>query len=61
MADTAFKNFGDLYRAAFAEPDLEKKTILLSQVQRALRDWEESSFPASAPGNPHNTPPARCS
>jgi hypothetical protein len=40
---------------------VEKKTILLSQVQRALRDWEESSFPASAPGNPHNTPPARCS
>lgn len=51
MADTPFKNFGDLYRAAFAEPDAEKKTILLSQVQRALRDWEESSFAASAPAS----------
>jgi hypothetical protein len=43
MADLSFKNFGDLYRAAFAESNAEKKTILLSQVQRALEDWHEQS------------------
>jgi hypothetical protein len=51
MADTPFKNFGDLYRAAFAELDAKKKTILLSQVQKALWDWEESSFQSPAQGN----------
>jgi hypothetical protein len=43
MAEAAFKNFGDLYRAAFAEPNTERKTLLLSQVQKALEDWERTS------------------
>ena len=37
-----FDNFGDLYRAAFAESDPEIKQILLSDVKRALDLWANS-------------------
>lgn len=33
-------NFGELYRSAFAERDPEKKLELLSQVRRAIAEWE---------------------
>ena len=35
-------NFGDLYRAAFAERDPQRKCSLLGEVQRVLKSWEES-------------------
>jgi hypothetical protein len=43
MAERAFKNFADLYRAAFAEPNAERKVLLLSQVKQALDDWAQAS------------------
>ena len=49
MAEMGFKNFGDLYRAAFAEPNAERKVLLLSQVRQLLDDWEQTS------GNPPAT------
>jgi len=60
MADVSFKNFGDLYRAAFAEPNAERKTMLLSQVQKALEDWHDQSIgrPSAAIGAPIS--PASC-
>jgi hypothetical protein len=60
MSDHSFKSFGDLYRAAFAESNAERKTILLSQVQKALEDWRERSVgrPSATAGAP--TSPASC-
>jgi hypothetical protein len=52
MADTVFKNFGELYRGAFAEPDAERKTVLLSQVKRALDNWEHDSLNRSVATQP---------
>jgi hypothetical protein len=43
-----FENFGDLYRAAFAESDPEIKQILLVDVKRALDRWAVSQA-AEAP------------
>jgi hypothetical protein len=37
-----FKDFSDLYRAAFAERDPDTKGILLREVQRAIDDREQS-------------------
>jgi hypothetical protein len=36
-----FPHFGELYRAAYAERNPERKQILLRQVELAIRDWEE--------------------
>lgn len=54
MEHTTFNNFGDLYRAAFAEQDPEKKLFLLTQVRKALDHWEEeaSRFPGEKPKPP---------
>jgi hypothetical protein len=41
MSNTGFKSFSELYRAAFAEPDPEKQLALLSEVKKALDDWEQ--------------------
>ncbi len=40
MTDTKFRTFGELYRAAYAEPNPERKAFLLSEVRRALDEWE---------------------
>ena len=37
-----FTNFGDLYRAAFAEPNPTAKQLLLAEVKKALDHWAES-------------------
>lgn len=37
-----FHNFGELYRAAFAEPNLDAKQLLLADVQRALDHWADT-------------------
>jgi hypothetical protein len=34
-------DFGALYRSAFAERDPQRKQILLSQVQKAIRNTEQ--------------------
>jgi hypothetical protein len=36
-----FKDFGQLYRAAFAEPNPERKLFLLSEVRKAIDEWEQ--------------------
>jgi len=36
----ANRDFRELYRAAFAERDPEKKLLLLSQVQQVVKPWE---------------------
>jgi hypothetical protein len=35
-------DFGKLYRAAFAERDLEKKSKLLREVQQVLQVWQQT-------------------
>jgi hypothetical protein len=36
-----FRDFGELYNAAFAERDPEKKLMLLSEVRRVIAEWEQ--------------------
>jgi hypothetical protein len=43
MVTAIFDDFAQLYRAAFAECDPETKSRLLSEVQRALAEWELKS------------------
>lgn len=40
-------NFGELYRAAFAERDPQRKCILLGEVQRVINNWEQSEQTAT--------------
>ena len=45
-----FTDFGDLYRAAFAESNPTTKQLLLAEVKKALDRWAESmadGMPAS--------------
>jgi len=42
-----FSDFGELYRAAFAECDPERKSHLLKQVRQALVEWEQEGRSAS--------------
>ena len=45
-----FTDFGDLYRAAFAEPNPTTKQLLLAEVKKVLDRWAESmadGMPAS--------------
>jgi hypothetical protein len=54
MAVAGFANFGELYRAAFAECDPEKKSELLHQVQITLAEWQrQSETPPLAEGITH--------
>jgi hypothetical protein len=39
---TAFRDFSDLYRAAFAERDPATKGVLLREVQKAINAREQS-------------------
>lgn len=41
MTDNNPKNFSELYRAAFAERDPDRKVELLGQVRRAIDEWEQ--------------------
>jgi len=41
MTSDTFRNFGELYRAAFAERDPERKSLLLREVQRTIERWDE--------------------
>ena len=45
-----FKDFSDLYRAAFAERDPDTKDVLLRAVQKAIDDREQAYqvLPAAA-------------
>ena len=47
MSTSQFDNFGDLYRAAFAENDPEIKQLLLAHVKHALDRWAESEYNTS--------------
>jgi len=40
MAQGNCQNFSELYRAAFAERDPDRKLELLGQVRRAIEEWE---------------------
>jgi hypothetical protein len=42
MSTNRFNNFGELYRAAYAEPDPEIKQLLLADVKQALDRWADS-------------------
>lgn len=37
-----FADFGDLYRAAFAEPNPATKQLLLAEVKKALDHWAQT-------------------
>jgi hypothetical protein len=37
-----FTNFGELYRAAFAEVNPTTKQMLLAEVKKALDNWQET-------------------
>lgn len=39
MKDNKFKTFSELYRAAYAEIDPQRKLVLLSAVKQALDEW----------------------
>jgi hypothetical protein len=50
-----FRDFGELYRAAFAERDSARKLVLLHEVQKRIDQWEErSSREAQAEAAPAN-------
>ena len=40
MDHTPFKEFGELYKAAFAEREPVRKLSLLKQVKDAIETWE---------------------
>jgi hypothetical protein len=40
MAQGNCQNFSELYRAAFAERDPDRKLELLGQVRKAIEEWE---------------------
>ena len=45
MNITQFRNFGELYRAAFAERDPDKKSLLLTEVKKNIEQWEQKLQP----------------
>jgi hypothetical protein len=45
-----FSNFGDLYRAAFAESNPSTKQLLLAEVKRVLDHWQETEGRPSTAG-----------
>jgi hypothetical protein len=42
MTDATVSNFDKLQRAAFAETDPDRKVLLLSEVKKAVDDWEQT-------------------
>jgi hypothetical protein len=53
MATAMFDDFGQLYRAAFAECDPEIKSRLLSEVRQALAEWERNAEESSSTSGSH--------
>ena len=53
MNTSVFRNFGELYRAAFAERDPEKKSLLLTEVKRTIEQSDERRQPRSEKKEPH--------
>ena len=49
MVHQGFDHFGELYRAAFAEPNLERKLFLLGEVRNAMERWQQQQ--KEGPGN----------
>jgi len=47
----ANRDFRELYRAAFAERDPEKKLLLLSQVQEVVKPWEHDEVRMTGQSN----------
>jgi hypothetical protein len=47
-----FTNFGDLYRAAFAEPNPTTKQLLLAEVRKVLDRWAEGNDGMSGSARP---------
>jgi hypothetical protein len=47
MKSNQFKDFGELYRAAYAEADQQKKSLLLREVCKAIE--ERIQEPTEAP------------
>jgi len=43
MSLTRFSDFSELYRAAFAETDVEKQLSLLHEVQRIINSYSAES------------------
>ena len=58
MSTSRFDNFGELYRAAFAENDPEIKQLLLADLKNALDRWAESDYDTSLhpPNGPKQSP-----
>jgi len=52
MKSAEFRTFGDLYRAAYAEPNPERKMFLLSEVRRVLDEWEKATHRVETPIGP---------
>ena len=46
-----FTNFGDLYRAAYAELNPSTKQLLLAEVKKVLDHWQESVRDAMPPSS----------
>ncbi|PYX38756.1 MAG: hypothetical protein DMG81_10955 [Acidobacteria bacterium] len=46
-----FTNFGDLYRAAYAELNPSTKQLLLAEVKSVLDRWQESVRDAMPPSS----------
>ena len=55
MKNAEFRTFGDLYRAAYAEANPERKMFLLSEVKRALDEWEKSAQSVESPIGPRTS------
>jgi len=45
-------NFAEVYRAAFAERDPDRKLVLLSEVRQAIRTWERADEPTRSTALP---------
>ena len=62
MGAYRFDNFGDLYRAAYAENDPELKQLLLGHVKTALERWADSDRkrPIATAAAPKATRLAEC-
>jgi len=43
MSKAGSRSFAELYRDAFAERDPDRKLVLLGEVQRVIRTWENES------------------
>jgi hypothetical protein len=56
--ENRYSNFGELYRSAFAERDPDKKVELLSQVRRAIAEWEAVIQEHAASGTEAGRKPA---